>query len=332
MTTITNSAYSLLGDHDALTTALDSITRESRTNNQSVPPAVEIDFVDLALAGEPFPLDVTSAGDDRLRAIHNIQIRGEKLKAAKAQVERLRTEAVQDHADKALAYLDHELQELISEVVDTADSLGSLSDVQRILEAGTSEQIKAWRNTTKLVERYIEIRSAQVTITRQCLDAGQLNFIYEAGFLRNSLDDSAFWNDQRSQAYTPRAAHDQDDHVVRYNNWLTNCESAKYPHKREVMPVSNDQHIAYLLDVCTNSQLWVPSIGKLLAAWNAANSAAQPVSFDRLKGMEESRNQYYEITGTTPTSDYSAGGQDGYRKAPNTKKSSLGESYLSHIS
>lgn len=329
MTTITKSAFSLLGDYDNLTDALKTITQEIRTNHRVVPPAPEVDFVELALAGEPLPLEVTSAQDERLRAVRNIQVRGEKLKAAKTQIERLRTEAVQDHADKAFAYLDHELQALVSEVVETTDSLGSLGDVQRVLEEGTSEQIKAWRNTKKLVERYVEIRNTQVTITRQCLDAGQLNFAYEAGFLRNSLDDSAFWQEQRRNAYTSRAAQDQDEHVVRYNDWLTNYEPAKYPHKREIMPVSQDQHIAYLLDLCTTHQLWVPSIDALCTAWTAANSAAQPVSFDRLKGMEDSRNQFYEVTSTSPSSDLTTGGKDGYRKVP--KKPDMVTSYLKHL-
>lgn len=328
MSNIRSAAYALLGDYDQLATAHDRVTQELRAN-RSVSPVVEVDFVDLALSGEDFPQDVTSASEARDRAIRNQVARDSKLKAAKKEIERLQGEAVQDHADKALTCLDGELQALVAEVVETADVLGTLGGVQTILERGSSDQIKKWRQSKNLVERYKDIRDTQLSITRQCVDATQSSHVYEVGFLRNSLDHAAFWQVQRAQAYTTRAAQDNDESVSGYNNWLTAFTPAAYPHKRSVFPVADDQDIAYLLDVCTNHELWVPSIGQLTAAWDSANSTAQPISFDRLQGTEEARDRYYEVTGATPATKYTNGGRGGYRKIA---RPSFKDSYVRHVS
>lgn len=327
MTTITSTALSLIAGHDDLTTAIENVTSEQSASNRPVQSVALPDFTELALAGEPFPEDVTSAEEERLRALRNQSAKGALLKTAKKELERRRTEAVRQGSDKALAYLDDELESLVSDVVDIADELGSLGNVQHILEKGTSAQIKAYREVKTLVDRYAGIRDAQIAITRQCVEPTQVRFIYEVGFLRNSLDDSEFWQGQRKSAYTTRASQDSYEHVVRYNDWLTPYLPAQYPYKRAVMPVTPDQYIAYLLDLCTNHELWVPSVSELLSAWEAANSAAQPVSYDRLKGMEESRQQYYAITKSTV--DLTTGGKDGYRKIP---KTDLLGSYMNYLS
>lgn len=293
-----------------------------------IPSAGLPDFTDIALNGDDFPADVISAELERQRLVHNQVARDKMLKSAKKELERLRAESVQAHSDKIFEFLGSELTSLVDEVVEIAEVLGALRDGQRILDHGSDEQISLWRDAKNLVTRYKEIREVQFSTYRQCVESADVHKFYSVGLLRNSLDYSDYWVKQRSEAYMTRASNDQDQGVVNYNDWLTTPSDKTTPYKREILPVGINEHVTFLLDLCLNHELWVPTVNQLLAAWEAANSTAQPVSYDRIKGMEESRDQYYEVTETTPAVAFTSIGTDGYRKI---KRPSLGESYMKLI-
>lgn len=328
MTNLQAQAFALIPDFARFTNAIDHITAETRKNRAYIPSEGLPDFVDIALDAGEFPADVTSHEQARLQLIRNQAARGEMLKSAKVELERLRVESVQDHAELVFKFLGTELASLVEDVVETAQVLGTLRDGQHILDHGSHEQIRRWRSAKELVARYKEIRDLQLLVYRQCVETADANKFYSVGILRNSLDYSEHWVKQRKEAYSIRAADDQDQGVVNYNDWLTTAGDVTLPGKREILPVKSNEQVTFLLDLCMNHELWVPTATQLLAAWEAANSTSQPVSYDRLKGMEESRDEYYEATGSTPVSRYTSSGSAGHRKI---KKRSLAQSYLNHV-
>lgn len=328
MTNLQAQAFALIPDFAKFTNAIDRVTEETRKNSAPVPSVGLPDFANLALVGGEFPADVLTPELDRQQLAQNQIARGKMFKEAKAQLERLRVESVQDHSERVFKFLGSKLASLVEEVVETAEVLGTLRDGQRILDHGTDEQIKLWRNAKELVTRYKEIRDVQLSVYRQCVESADVNKFYSIGFLRNSLDYSDYWVKQRSEAYMTRASNDQDQGVVNYNDWLTTAGDVSVPYKREILSVGPSEHVAFLLDLCLNHELWVPTVDQVLGAWETANSTAQPVSYDRLKGMEDSRDQYYELTGSTPAVEFTSTGSAGYRKI---KKHSLAESYINHI-
>lgn len=328
MTTLQAQALALIPELAKFTNAIDRVTAEIRKNMAHIPSAGLPDFAELALDGGEFPADVLSSELNRQQLAQNQIARGRMLKTAQAQLERLRVESLQGHSERVFKFLGAELTSLVEEVVETAEVMGTLRDGQRILDHGSDEQISRWRNAKGLVARYKEIRDVQLSVYRQCVESADVNKLYSIGFLRNSIDYSDYWAKQRSEAYMTKASNDQDQGVVNYNDWLTTAGDATVPYKREIFPVEANQHVPFLLNLCLNHELWVPTLDQALGAWEAANSTAQPVSYDRLKGMEESRDQFYEVTGTSPAVAFTSTGSTGYRK---TKKHSLAESYLNHV-
>lgn len=327
MTTLHAQAFDLIPEHANLTAALERIATESR-NTKAIPSAGLPDFAELALSGDEFPADVLSAELNRQQLAQNQIARGKMFKAAQVELERRRIESVQQNSPAAFEFLGRKLKSLVEEVVATADELGTLRDGQRILDQGSDDQINLWRNAKDLVTRYKEIREVQFSVYRQCVESAEAHKFYSVGLLRNSLDYSDYWVKQRSEAYMTKASNDQDQGVVNYNEWLTTPGDKTTAYKRDILPVGVIEHIPYLLDLCVNHELWVPTVDQLVTAWEAANSTAQPVSYDRLKGMEESRHDYYEVTGASPAVEFTSGGSAGYRKI---KKHSLAESYLNHV-
>lgn len=328
MTNLQAQAFALIPEHAEYTNAIGRVTSEIRKNTTPVPGVGLPDFAELALSGGEFPADVLSSELNRQQLAHNQIARGKMLKTTQAELERRRIKSVQDNSAVVFEFLGRELTSLVEEVVETAEVLGTLRDGQRILDHGTDEQIMRWRDAKVLVTRYKELRELQLSTFRQCTESTDVHKFYSVGLLRNSLDYSDYWVKQRSEAYTSRASNDQDQGVVNYNNWLTTAGDKTIQFKREILPTEPNQHVAFLLDLCLNHELWVPNSDQLLSAWEAANGTAQPVSYDRLKGMEESREQYYEITGSTPANAYTSSGTTGHRKI---KKRSLAESYLNHV-
>lgn len=328
MTNLYAQTFALIPEHANLTNAIERVTAESRKNTKAIPSAGLPDFAELALDGDEFPADVLSAELNRQQLAQNQIARGKMFKAAQVELERRRIESVEHNSPAVFEFLGRKLRSLVEEIVSTAADLGTLRDGQRILDHGSDEQINLWRNAKGLVTRYKEIREVQFSVYRQCVESADVNKFYSVGLLRNSLDYSDYWVKQRSEAYVTKASNDQDQGVVNYNEWLTTPGERTTPYKRDILPVGVNEHIPYLLDLCTNHDLWVPTPDQLLTAWEAANSTAQAVSYDRLKGMEESRHQFYAVTGTSPAVAFTSGGSNGYRKI---KKHSLGESYLNHV-
>lgn len=304
---ISTKAHAKITGYDELAEALRRVANEEREHPKNRITASKVTsehFVDSALSGEAFPDDVVTGLEASERAERNSELRKRMLKTARETLLRSQIEAVQDHSDSALSYLHNELQEVVAKVRKSSRAMKGPADAGSVLDRNDPEETNAWHDLAKLVATYKELRHVQLTIVRPCVESGDIHKLYQVGLIRNSLDNSEFWQKKRSESYSTRARDDRDQHVANYNNWLDEYPRAMYPYKREFVPVASDQEKAYLIHICTELDLWVPTVSQLLISWDAAHLAVQPVSSWSISATEDARDNYYKITESTPVSEF----------------------------
>ncbi|MHA7154244.1 hypothetical protein [Arthrobacter sp. TMN-50] len=326
---ISSKAHAKIKGYEDASDAIARVTEELREHQKRSPKVAVVitaeHFVDSAMSGEAFPDDVVSGQESLDRARRNFALRRDMLDRARKALFHQQVEAVQDHSDAALVFLHNELQKVVAKVGKCSSAMKGALDAASVLERDDPEERRAWHDLAKLVATYKELRGVQLSIVRACVESGDIHKLYEVGLIRNSLDHSEFWQKKRSESYTTRARDGQDGHVGNYNKWLDEYPRAMYPYKANVMPVASDQEKAYLIHVCTELDLWVPTVGQLLTSWEAAHLAVQPVDSWSISATEDARDKYYKITESTPTTEFTRSTSGRKAQPPAQKKPSFGD-------
>ncbi|GAT87685.1 hypothetical protein J2T10_001867 [Paenarthrobacter nicotinovorans] len=112
-----------------------------------------------------------------------------------------------DHTDKGLAYLDDELSKLMQQVRRLHGVLGPIHTAEQVITANDDQLTQAWKKRGELARAYQDIHSAQKTITSPAID-GQTVAITAVGHIRNSLELSGYWLNQRANSLDVNAARD----------------------------------------------------------------------------------------------------------------------------
>lgn len=304
---ITAKAYARIPGYDELTQAINLVGEEEKNhlkNHWEGDVTTTQRFVDIALSGGSFPKDILEGTEAKDRWIRNHNLRKATLKNTREELQRRRSAAVRDNSDAALTHLNGVLARIAARGRELADILGTCTDADSVLNAKDDAKTAAWERVVLLVGQYKEVRSVQGAITRECIEQSDAHFLPEVGYYLNSLDTSGFFHRRRSDSYSSAMREDQDEHVRHYNEWLSEFAPARYPFSKSPLPSTNNGEKAFLLYVCKELDPWVPTVRELLTAGQAAFEASMPVDYTRLQGMEDARDEYYEVTRAQPATPY----------------------------
>lgn len=200
------------------------------------------------------------------------------------------TPAEKDHA---LRYLNGLVQQVATEVRTLDATLGAVSSSSAAFR-GTPDQLTAWQRLDQLVELYEAVRTSQHKLV--LLDNGgpiTLGKLHTTGLLADAFDRDRFWISRRMQLV--RQASPFPDSDQPYERWLapdTLDQQAPIERTDNTWWPTPDRH-EYLRWASVNARPWVPTMGQLDAAHDAANTALQSTGLPHV-------HKYFAITGATP--------------------------------
>ncbi len=324
-------AYSRIHNYDQLTEAIARLTAEKkRYEGWRAPAKINAnDFVQAALDGTPFP-DLSDHNAAIEREAESVAKAKEMCRAAVKTLESQRKEAVRDNADLGFDYLREQLQENLAKVREAADALGNVRTIEDVVEVDTPATTAAWKSLGSLVADYDAIRQTQVRLYKDVVDMPHWKHVYAVGFFADSIDSMEMWQKRRFDAAN-HSRLQQHHHVeVRdYIEWLSSAgRTAAYPSAEAAFPAGVDKR-QYLIWVATKANPWLPNAAQVMEVYDAANSALSPVDASGLTAQERGRDRFYELTGTTPRTEYTS--SSGNVKPRKIKKDDLGTSYMKSI-
>lgn len=308
-TTIAAEAFATIPGYKQNTAAQDRVEARIRELRGWKRPASldSRDVADIALRGEALPED---AAQSEARVVEQALAIGAEQRLYNSALKDLQSRAktlMTNHAPAALAVIQRHLDRIQAEVIEHASVLGRAHTEAEAYKTQDQNVIDAWTAVGGLTGQYQEARSAQMSLYGASVASERKPDLPSVALYADSLDVLASWQRKR------RAANDST--VAGAPEVLAFCDWLKAP---AGVSVADQPNLASLLspgeliDVCTHTRLWAPTLDTALELNGAARTiVVHRVEPSDLANREDARNRYYRLTKTTPATTYTDGARHG---------------------
>lgn len=281
--------------------------RAAQSQRDTLSPITASDFMDAAETGGEFPQDVAVHNDrvdaERRDRAERIRMLGDAEKLIEVQL----TQLVVDGHHPAFDKLSADMDALMADVRQTAQTLGNVTTFENAYDAGVPE---AWKRGEALASQYRDLRSAQKGLTRAVLGSEQAWKVYEVGFVRNSLEQHDGWLRKRQSAASACFKKAQRGYVESYAQWLADGARNRWQAHKSAFPekmtdpqtgvVTTADPWAYLVWLATEAEAWVPYPATVVKAYELAADAIAEPTVSGVARRRESRAAYFDLIGRTP--------------------------------
>lgn len=279
--TITEKVHAANPEHAAIAQGQVKL-REARKAREQAKRPENINatmLADLAQAGESIPNDFQDA-NRRIEqwAVDNQRERTTIRNAEKTLDARLKA-SVATHADAMLAVLSCELDRIVQAVRD-----GTAANPEQL----THEMNEIWKLQDEVYHAAIVGNAGSLTIAD----------LRRVSRWRNALEVHTHWKAARTRAATSTDASSAG--VDAYATWLGHLapQTLTVPFGR--FPLGD---VEALTAACTIGNPWVPSIAEVQRTHSAAGFV-RVVDETTLYRAQESRDSYFEVTDSEPSTTY----------------------------
>lgn len=269
---------------------------------RSRPMVTAESLADLALSGHPFP---DNRAHDPARttaeatAIDHMRM---DYRRAKGVLEGRRAQLLVTHAPFILNAVEDELLSIVEQVKVHTQILGQYRVEADVYRTRDDAKIDAWEALIPLTRDYESVRGVQYQLYHAASTGKPYKELSQVADFANSFDVLPTWREARQAAFNSSNATSSG--VTAYLDWLKGFGEAQVPHLPHGFRASAHGP-AELISIALHSRPWAPTIEVVLDLLGAGNRMVGfDVTRDGLASRENSRDKWFELTGTNPVTAY----------------------------